>query len=53
MWRATIGDIGIFIVNGDFNPRPRVEGDNDKIDVNYGYKDFNPRPRVEGDRLCV
>ncbi len=35
---------------GDFNPRPRKEGD----DLKYEYKkkisaNFNPRPRKEGD----
>ena len=33
----------------NFYPRPRVEGDYEKIDGDGGVKNFYPRPRVEGD----
>ena len=49
MKRATYGDDKASERLGDFNPRPREEGDqaigNPRLDINY----FNPRPREEGD----
>ena len=47
--RATYGAGKVSVGLGDFNPRPREEGDivngiRDILD-----EDFNPRPREEGD----
>ena len=34
---------------GDFNPRPREEGDDIIQEITWGEHNFNPRPREEGD----
>ena len=36
-------------LRGDFNPRPREEGDSGCSDFRKVPRDFNPRPREEGD----
>ena len=39
--------------SGNFNPRPREEGDAAINPDMAGDFDFNPRPREEGDKLSV
>ena len=38
------------MLNKDFNPRPREEGDLGLYSIDIVLCDFNPRPREEGDR---
>ena len=38
---------------GDFNPRPREEGDGRLASHTKHIKHFNPRPREEGDPYAV
>ena len=49
MKRATYGDGKVSERLGDFNPRPREEGDACVGISLDNLLDFNPRPREEGD----
>ena len=40
-------------LSGDFNPRPREEGDFVPVNLLQGQKYFNPRPREEGDSAAL
>ena len=51
--RATYGGDKVLAGLGDFNPRPREEGDSDARPVGAGRGHFNPRPREEGDAWVV
>ena len=51
MKRATVSPATATLSKGDFNPRPREEGDVAlKVEVG-AVPNFNPRPREEGDHL--
>ena len=47
--RATYGDGKVAVGLGDFNPRPRKEGDSATTTATGTDTHFNPRPRKEGD----
>ena len=47
--RATDGKLLPKQIKGDFNPRPREEGDRQFPGLTRSYRYFNPRPREEGD----
>ena len=47
--RATIYKDNNIMLNTDFNPRPREEGDHGKKKNTRSAVYFNPRPREEGD----
>ena len=47
--RATRGQHYISVGFGDFNPRPRKEGDEGYSAFMLPSMNFNPRPRKEGD----
>ena len=51
--RATIYKDNNIMLNKDFNPRPREEGDQVVIIYDNTVINFNPRPREEGDPLSV
>ena len=48
--RATVKNISTLQICGDFNPRPRKEGDDWTCLNGVDTDDFNPRPRKEGDK---
>ena len=47
--RATKGSHSSLCNCGDFNPRPRKEGDKKRYTDKRRVYNFNPRPRKEGD----
>ena len=47
--RATADENVSTVIQKDFNPRPREEGDQADICRLHTLSDFNPRPREEGD----
>ena len=49
VWRATCIQCNLTPKINDFNPRPRVEGDQSFFQDFRPFQHFNPRPRVEGD----
>ena len=51
--RATLHIFRTVYYDGNFNPRPREEGDNKICGFSPRTRDFNPRPREEGDnKIC-
>ena len=49
--RATADENVSTVIQKDFNPRPREEGDQADICRLHTLSDFNPRPREEGDSV--
>ena len=47
--RATGEQRGLSLGLGHFNPRPRKEGDSQRVSTRTFTSNFNPRPRKEGD----